>query len=228
MCRIQSDCVLECRRACWVLLSLNHVFPLAPWLRTSALTFSVCLRVLAILRTRVRFHLSLYRLLVNTLVLPSTSALSAQPTDAPRTYASTTIFFTRSVVFPSATSPKAEWKTSDSLDLVSSMHTRLFSRSTRKSNVQGTHAWQMKGCFDVAGGSCLKSPVFDKGTHVHNLHFLQKSQLLQQLEAVQRGSGGARRKHPPHGRRAAWHVPRPRTVRKPLTSSPRLSLRPRR
>ena len=63
--------------------------------------------------TKRRYRDRWNRLLVNTLVLPSTSALSAQPTGAPRTYASTTIFFTRSVVFPSATSPKAEWKTSD-------------------------------------------------------------------------------------------------------------------
>ena len=68
--------------------------------------------------------------------------------------------FTRSVARPQAMSPNTLWNSSDSAALASSMHTRLFSRSIRKSKALWTDVKQMKGGLVVAGGSCLKSPVY--------------------------------------------------------------------
>ena len=84
MCRLNRLCVRELRRTKSVLRSLNQPFPRAPRFRTRPLILSVWFRVWAMRRTSVRFHLSLYRRFVKTLVLPSNSVFSAHPTRAPR------------------------------------------------------------------------------------------------------------------------------------------------
>ena len=60
MCKRKRLCVRELRRTNSILRSLNQPFPRAPRDRTRPLTLSVWLRVLAMRRTRVRFHLSRY------------------------------------------------------------------------------------------------------------------------------------------------------------------------
>ena len=137
-------------------LSLSISWPRAPRARTRALIFNVWFRVLPTRRTMVRLYRSLNRLFGKTAVLPSSSALPAEPTTAPLTYASTINLRTFVVSLHHEMSDSVSWKSSSSsLRSSSPLMTRRFWRRTRKSNARMKSTSATKGQELVAGGSCL-------------------------------------------------------------------------